>query len=240
MADQASLYTATRAITLNVLRVYGASEPDRLEKFGVTHEMLDGSISEQIAGGRRDITIDFFVMTALQRRQVVDWWLDPLRQVRSIAGTPVVTAGNLIEGGALTPGTTYYYRVCALDVIGHSIGSTAVSKEAGPGGSETALTIPLTWPAVTGARRYKIYRSADAEATYDLIDYSETNSYTDAGTAIYMADVTVPSAVAAISVITTNELQFLWANETELARLLTLELREASIFTAANAFESVE
>jgi hypothetical protein len=75
-----------------------------------------------------------------------------------------------------------------------------------------------------------------------LLDYTTELSYIDAGT-VGLRDLGAgdpPIAKSSISVITSNELEFQWANETELARLLTLELREASIFTAANGFESVE
>jgi len=121
MADQASLYTTTRAITLDVLAVHGASEPDRLSKFGVTHELLDGSLAEQIAGGRREISIDFNTMSTLQRRQVVDWWLNPDREIRSLAGTLQNPDVELITGGALTQGETYYFKVSAVDVIGEGV-----------------------------------------------------------------------------------------------------------------------
>jgi hypothetical protein len=236
MADQASLYTTTRAITLDVLAVHGASEPDHVSKFGVTHEMLDGSLAEQIAGGRRDMSIDFHVMTALQRRQVVDWWLDPARELRSLATIGTVTIATGGAGGSLTGGTTYYYRVCAIDVIGHSALSNEVSREAGAGGEEPNLQIRISWTAVAGARGYKVYRKAAVGGTYYLYDYTTDVTYLDSGTITAYRVETAPAAASHIHVITTNELEFTWGFETELNRLLHLELREASIFTAAAGF----
>jgi hypothetical protein len=236
MADQASLYTATRAISLDVLAVHGASEPDRLSKFGVTHELLDGSLAEQIAGGRREISIDFQTMTVLQRRKVVDWWLDPDRELRSLATIGTVSVATGGAGGSLTGGVTYYYRVCAIDVIGHSERSNEVSREAGAGGEEPNLQIRISWAAVSGARGYKIYRKVAVGGTYYLYDYTTDVTYLDSGTVTAYRVETAPAAASHIHVISTNELEFTWAFETELARMLTLELREASIFTAAAGF----
>jgi hypothetical protein len=234
--DQAQLkYNTSVTVNLNVLAVHGASEPDRVSKFGVVHEMLDGSISEQIAGGRRAISIDFAVMTTLDRRKVVKWFLDPDRQIVCLMTAPTVT-GTISAGGTLTGGVTHHYKVCAIDVIGHGAASAAFEIEVGPGGSESLLTVNLAWAAIANARSYAIYRSVDNEATYDLIDYSETNSYTDAGTAIYVDGATVPSAATHIHVITTNELDFSWGNDTEVVRLLNVDLREASIFTMTDGF----
>jgi len=240
MADQASLYTTKLAspyvFTLDVLKVYGASEPDKLEKFGVTHEMLDGSLSEQIAGGRRDITIEFQVMSLLNRRKVVKWFLDPDRKLQSLAGTP----GNFNAVKATGTGLTaalHTYTVCAVDVIGHSIAATEDSDTT----SGSDLRMALSWNAVTDARYYQIYRKI-AAGNWFLLDYTTSLTYTDAGT-VGLRDMGAglpPIATSSISVISSNELEFPWAFETELARMLTLELRDASIFTAANGFESVE
>jgi len=234
MADQASLYTATRAISLDVLAVHGASEPDRLSKFGVTHELLDGSLAEQIAGSRREISIDFNMMSILQRRQVVDWWLDPNRELRSLAGTPGSPAVTLVVGGSLTQGETYYFKISAVDVIGESIASAEVNTGAVGATNKIAS---LSWAAVTGARCYKIYGKESAGA-YQLLRYVLGTSDTIGGiwaNEIYKA-ATPPVAASHIHVISMNELEYPWAFETELARMLTLELREASIFTAAAGF----
>ena len=240
MADQARLYSANLVtpyyVDLDVLSVRGSSEPDSISKFpGIVHEMLDGSLSEQIAGGRRNIVVEFQTMTAAQRRKVILWWLDPARQIRTTnVADPGVTGLNVTgsAGGSLTNGVAYYYRVAALDTIGESIGSEPDDATA----SGANLSMSLAWGAVTGARRYKIYRKIAVGGTYYLHDYSETNSYIDDGS---QTSVKVASALATesrISVISSNELSYEWAHETEIARILTLEVREASIFLSASGF----
>jgi hypothetical protein len=99
----------------------------------------------------------------------------------------------------------------------------------------------LTWNAVTGARYYKIFRkNADELAgAYGFLDYSLTNSYTDANAVAEVAG-TVPSANVSISVITEGTLEFEWGFDTELARMLSLPLREATIFLKEDGFESKE
>ena len=233
MADQASLYTATRAITLDVLAVHGASEPDRLSKFGVTHELLDGSLAEQIVGGRREISIDFKTMTILQRRQVVDWWLDPDRELRSLAGTPGTFVAASNTGGSLTA-ALHTYTVCAIDVIGNSIAATTDADTT----SGADLQMDLSWAAVTGARCYKIFRKI-AAGNWFVLDYTTGTTYTDDGSVTAYKDMGTddpPVATSHIHVISTNELEFRWDGESEIGRFLSLELREASIFTSAAKF----
>ena len=237
MADQARLYSADLPypdyVDLDILAVRGASEPDSLTRFpGIIHEYLDGSLSEQIAGGRRNITIDFAIMTAAQRRKVVLWWLDPDRTVRSKLTAPTGLSASNANGGSLPLGT-YHYKICGIDVIGHSAASSSANADS----EATNNKINLAWTAVTGARRYKIYRSDDGGSNYDLLDYTESNSYTDDGSVTALAEnVVVPSSASEISVVTTNELEFQWLDNTELHRMLTLELREDSIFTQAQQF----
>ena len=61
--DQAILkYNTSLTVTLDVLAVRGASEPDRVSKYpGLVFDFLDGSIAEQVKGGRREITRRFSV-----------------------------------------------------------------------------------------------------------------------------------------------------------------------------------
>jgi hypothetical protein len=238
--DQAQFYTtklpSPYTFNLDVLAVHGASEPDHISKFpGIVHEFLDGSLAEQIAGGRRNISMDFQVMTSANMRRVVLWWLDPLRTIKTLVGTPGSTTVNSHAGGSLANGT-YYYEIRAIDVIGGGI-TTALGSNDTAGGGDQEMNI--SWAAVTGARSYAIYRKKDAGHWF-LLDYAIGVSYTDDGTATPLKDlggaVNPPSAVDSISVITTNDLEFKWMFDTELARMLSLELREASIFTATQQF----
>jgi len=238
MADQARLYSADlpspNYVDLDVLAVRGASEPDSVSKFpGIIHEYLDGSLSEQIVGGRRNIQIDFAIITAAQRRKAALWWLDPDRQLRSTLSKPATPSGVVGSGGTLNG--TYKFRICAIDTVNHSEVSDA-SGATTPG----VQAVTLSWTASSGARRYKVFRSHDADYDFwDLIDYSETNSYVDTGSTPLKANIAtadLPGSTEHIHVIATNELEFQWLDNTELHRMLTLELREDSIFTQAQQF----
>ena len=70
----------------------GVDEPDRLHKVGVVHAMLDGTLSEQIAGFRKEpITLKLQPSyTAVQRRFLVKWLL---------ATTKRVIYGNYVSEG---------------------------------------------------------------------------------------------------------------------------------------------
>ena len=236
MPDIAQLkYQTSKTVNLDLLAVHGASEPDHVSKFpGITHEFLDGSLAEQIAGGRRNINIDFQVMTAINRRKIVDWWLDPLRQIVCLAAAPGSPQVSLINGGSLQAGSTYLFKISAVDAVGESAASTQVTT--GVVGA-TDKTASLSWAAVTNARCYKIYGKEDAGA-WQLLRYVLTTSDTIGG--IWADEIfkTIDplSSASVISVMTTNELEFTWAFETELARILSLELREASIFLSASGF----
>jgi hypothetical protein len=228
--DQAQLkYQTSLTVNLDVLKVYGIAEPDHLEKSGLVHEMMNGTISEQIAGSRRCPKIDFQVMTALNRRKVVDWWLDPNRLIVCLAtapGKPTCT-----PTGAGTLNGDFKYKISTVDMIGESAcGTASDAVTLGVQGCDLAWT-----NATSPFRYYKIYRSISPYSVWDLVDYSLVNSYSDPNNT-YRAAVTPPAAATQIAVITTNTLEFQWGYETELARMLTLELREASIFLPSAGF----
>jgi tail tube protein len=74
--------------------------------------------------------------------------------------TPPVLTGIVQAGGALTAGA-YKYYVTAINANGE----TSVSNEVTVTTATTDLTAHLTWPAVTGATGYKVYRTAAAGAS---------------------------------------------------------------------------
>jgi len=74
--------------------------------------------------------------------------------------TPPVLSGAPQAGGALTAGT-YKYYLTALNAVGESTVSNEVTVTTAAGN----LTAHLTWPAVTGATGYKVYRTAAAGAS---------------------------------------------------------------------------
>lgn len=73
---------------------------------------------------------------------------------------PPVLTGIVAAGGALTAGV-YKYRITATNAAGE----TAVSNEVTVTTATTNLTAHLTWPAVSGATGYKVYRTAAGGAT---------------------------------------------------------------------------
>jgi hypothetical protein len=73
---------------------------------------------------------------------------------------PPVLTGVPTAGGALTAGT-YLYEITALNAQGE----TSVSNEVSVTTAAGNLTAHLTWPAVTGATGYKVYRTAAGGGT---------------------------------------------------------------------------
>jgi hypothetical protein len=242
MADQAKLSysSGTLFVTLDVLSVKGAAEPDKVSKFpGIIHELLDGSLAEQNAGARQNPIIAFQTMTILQRRQVVDWWLDTTRTLDSVIAAPGKPAGADAGASGYLDGS-YKYKIVAIDNVGYSACGT-ISEIITSTGADRKIAISYT--GSTNGRGYKIFRSIDPYTVWNVVGYSEGLTFTDTGDAlsvgaasVYLAAVTPPSANSALSVVTANELEFEWAFETELARMLTMELRASSIFLTAAKF----
>ena len=108
----------------------------------------------------------------------------------SLLGT--TTATSYTNTGAKA-GTTYYYRVKAVNDAGLSAYSNIVSgqskavtpKLSAPVvkiGNSTASGKPmLTWNAVSGATSYKVYRATSQNGTYSLLGTVTTTSYTNTG-----------------------------------------------------------
>lgn len=74
--------------------------------------------------------------------------------------TPPVLTGAPAAGGALTAGV-YKYYVTAINAVGESTVSNEVTVTTAAGN----LTAHLTWPAVSGATGYKVYRTAAGGAS---------------------------------------------------------------------------
>jgi hypothetical protein len=92
--------------------------------------------------------------------------------------SPPVLTGVAQAGGALTAGT-YKYYITALNANGE----TSVSNEVTVTTAAGNLTAHLTWPAVTGATGYKVYRTAAAGASNTellLTTLGVVTSYDDA------------------------------------------------------------
>ena len=134
MAQQVQLcYTpyggAASTLNLDVLAVRGSAEPDGVQVFpSLRHEFLDGSLSEEIAGGRRNIEIVLAPVEALNRRKLVQFWLDPDRTIKTLVGQPGSFTSALSAGGSLLASKKYNYGVRAIDAVGGGIVTGANTK----------------------------------------------------------------------------------------------------------------
>lgn len=222
-------------LDLDVLSVRGAAEPDEVQVFpSLRHDFLDGSISEEIAGGRRNIELVLSVVTsALNRRKLVQFWLDPDRTIKSLAGKPGSFGASAGTGGSLT-NVEHFYSVCAVDAVGRSEHATVATET--PDANDK---VTLTWTAVTNARCYVIFRKVTG-GNWWIIDYSTANSYVDtgdiaAGSGLQDLGSTnesiLPQVVTEIHVVRDSDsLISTWNSGFEGARSYTLRFNEASIF----------
>ena len=104
----------------------------------------------------------------------------------SLLGT--VTATSYTNTGAKA-GTTYYYKVKAVNSAGESAYSNIVSGRATVttltmGHSATSGKPQLTWKAVSGAASYKVYRATTKNGAYSVINTTKALTYTNTGAAL--------------------------------------------------------
>ena len=96
--------------------------------------------------------------------------------------TKALTYTNV--GAAL--GTTYYYKVEALNAAGKSLGFSAIVEgKVAPvlavGYSSVSGKPQLTWKAVPGATEYQVYRSTQQNSGYSKINTTTSTSYVNTG-----------------------------------------------------------
>ena len=96
--------------------------------------------------------------------------------------TKALTYTNV--GAAL--GTTYYYKVEALNAAGKSMGFSAIVEgKVAPvlavGYSSVSGKPQLTWKAVPGATEYQVYRSTQQNSGYAKINTTTATSYVNTG-----------------------------------------------------------
>ena len=89
----------------------------------------------------------------------------------------------------LASDTTYYYKLSAVNGVGEGKQTKAFLGETKAPKQVTGLSVKvisddrldLSWKAVSGAESYMIYRSKTSYGDFELVDTSETTSYSDKG-----------------------------------------------------------
>lgn len=102
---------------------------------------------------------------------------------------PSGLAAALASGGSLTVSTPYYYVITATATTGGSGAETTKSNEVTVTPTTGHQSAVLTWPQVSQATGYKIYRSTTSgtyttPALLATITSGATLTYTDTGTAV--------------------------------------------------------
>ncbi len=99
------------------------------------------------------------------------------------------------DDAAVTNGTTYYYRVTAVNAVGESAPSNEVAATPQPPQLPGAPVLSSGSSAITG---YRIYRSTGSGAETFLTSVGTVTSYKDTATTrgvVYYYKVTAVSAV---------------------------------------------
>ncbi len=115
--------------------------------------------------------------------------------------TPINLAATPSAAGGTLSTATYYYKISAFAGIsrGESLASTEVSASVtGPTGS-----VSLSWPRVSGASLYRIYRGTTPGGENESIDIGNFLSYTDTG-ASWVAR-TLPTVPAGFAMLMTAD-----------------------------------
>ena len=110
------------------------------------------------------------------------------------------TAG---AGTGLTAGTTYYYAIVAVDILGNTTLPT-ITKSVTPSLSTDGITI--TWTRVTGATAYWIFRGVGSSTLtqYFISKYGNSQSIVDTGSLSYTNSSVPTTNTSAITYIGSN------------------------------------
>lgn len=117
-------------------------------------------------------------------------------QVYTALSTPV---GNTPTKTGLAGTTyTYRYRVSAVNDIGYTVASIAVTIQVDRTRDQWDATnfVTFTWGAVTGATRYDVYagQTAGEEVYLDSVEGNATTTYVDKGQAIEQVAIVAPDS----------------------------------------------
>ena len=143
---------------------YNGAGPFRIE-----NNYLEGA-GENILFGGADPAVSNLVPSGIVIRR--NHLYKPLSWRNAILTAPSGARAAAASGGALAAGT-HYFRIVALMSTGtrvaNSTPSTAVSAAVSSGGAAT-----VTWSAVPGADRYRIYRGASATTQSVYLESTST------------------------------------------------------------------
>ncbi len=148
--------------------------------FKIINNYLEAT-GENVMFGGADPTISNLVPTGIEIRR--NHLVKPLSWRGAILAPPSAapTATAVAGGGSLAAGTHYFTVVALMD----SQSETAVSAQS----AERAVTVSgssgvkLSWPAVTGADRYRVYRGSQAKGENRYLETSgATTTFTYTGT----------------------------------------------------------
>jgi hypothetical protein len=100
--------------------------------------------------------------------------------------------GTAYTKSYLTPGTRYWFKVCAYATVGgvkiesSELSAAKIGVPIGPGliktiASPSAGRVTLTWDAVSGANGYRVYRATSSGGPYTLVKTTTALSFTNVG-----------------------------------------------------------
>ena len=148
--------------------------------FKIDNNYLEGSTMSVLFGGSDPKTPNLVPSDISITRNLLTKPLAWRNPILSKPGSPRVASSS--AGGSLAGGT-HYFKVVALLHSGGSLAYSAPSAEVSIGVSGGAA-VTVSWSAVSGATRYRIYRgtSAGGERVYrDTASTSTTFTYTGSG-----------------------------------------------------------
>lgn len=203
---------------------------------------LDGPNSKGVLGITRNSAGQFTIQFGISQNgvNVYDYyqkllaieWLPDVSYIAGSApaavGQPALVRSDLLAGAnlaapvqsalststsggtGLVAATAYYYKVTAVDANGvESLASNEQTVTTGAGGTNSNT---VTWGAITGAVKYRVYRGTAAGAenvVYEVlggstVSYVDTGAASQASAAAPVVQARPPFATAAITIQTLN------------------------------------